>query len=1561
MKKLNVITEQRTRSFIFNNGASNDDGLAAIDSDKNLKDWQLYVRDNVVYRHYKDHNVEDEPVIGPGHDTSLPAKVRADTTERMRKFDRVKKLIEMRKCVRKILYLQEKWSDEAVQVAIERGEMKEAPWKDVQRSLLDIYRNFKFAYGPINKFEVRVAGKQDKMGEQSSFRTYVNLKKFRHDPDAYLIASIEDFDPDTQTAKPGPIFFERVVRAAGLSRKIETPKDVLDCVLNVKGRVDLEEMERVISNTDFSFDEVLKSLRKDGLIFPEPESESWVTAEMYLSGNVREKLALAIKASERDESYAANVKALRKVLPKKLTTADIDVTLGVPWIPTEIIQQFAIEELGGAENTNIFYVPKLNKWYVKGDIDNWNKAEYEFGTDNKNALELLHESLSRKTHKMKKKDKASKHKELEHTKYKRELIQDHFQNWIWKDSNRREQLLKIYHERFVSEVPGSFNGEHLDFPGASVAIELHPHQQNVAWRNSQKGNTLLAHPVGVGKTFASIASAMEMKRQGMINKPSFEVPNHMLQQFAGDFLKLYPNGNILVIEDDKFVEPGEKAGEKRIDSQTKKERYVKRIREGNYDAIIMTHATSDRLAVSPKSLIQRRLQNLRELRDLYNEYEQNGSPYEVLKDISDELHKEGSKFVSFLGIADRYDISVQIQEEDSDLKNTWHDDILPNLDKDIDDPFWRVYIDAMEEIECEIHGKKNAGPYFEDTGIDYIFKDEAHLYKNLTISSRIEGVSGRSSARAENFYEKLIYLNEKNKKEKGRSEFFSTLMTATPVSNAVAEIYTMQRYMQPDKVKEKGFEHFDAWAAMFTEIEEIMELAPETTHYQMVQRLSKYKNLPELLRMVHDFSDIINNEDFKHIAERLNLNLPKLEGDEIKAVKIDRPASMKLFFLSLAYRAAIQRYDLREFWQEQSANLSDEEIDQVKMIARDRVFRGVDFDWSDEEDFSEYNNLDKDDDDDDFEIALPESIGDNGREEELEEVNGEENIKRVEEAKAYRSMASRDNILNVMNDARMASVDPTLVGFEPAEEDYTKLDVLADHVFEVYQESKNFEYPDKNSSNGEREPLKGALQTVWCDLGVPNSGRDYSVYDAIKDKLILRGIPRGKIRFIHNYKDDKSKAQLFEECRRGEVSVLILSTEKGGTGLNIQKRHYATHFIDTTFRGGSDLAQRLGRLIRQGCLNPVVKAYAYLYGGTADEFLWAMGARKSFSAAQILQGKIEERHADIEDPLTDMMKAIATQASDNKDVLEKARIDKTLAKMKRNRRIHKYDLKRAEQEASYIEQDIKRIEIERNDKKALLKSMKMPKDNLFPLQLSGEYKTPTKIGELLQDDLREVRRELRDNVKLLDGTLSDTSVQLSRRLGQVYGFPVFLHGSVDLTKKSIGYEADKVEDDKKEIDTRNDYKYNFTIEIMDGKPTRIPITTDDFKESKYESLYKNFQKLNEEMISTEDKMRVRDIKKILKEEFNEAALEQAKDVIKTSRVELVNKVLAPYIDLDKKIKDLENNLKSCRLKLTKMQSVMQREFPYEKDYQSLVKQARILEKSILGKSDSYDENLDVKP
>ena len=687
--------------------------------------------------------------------------VRQDVSAAM--TERIKGLMELRDCTRRLIQLQTEDAGDA-EIAAE------------QQRLNQLYDAYTAKHGLISNRE--------------------NKRAFSDDSSYYLLCSLEILDEDGKLERKADMFTRRTIQPRRPVEHTETAAEALAVSLNELGRVDMEYMSRLCGKSET---EIAAEL--SGVIFRVPGEKRYATADEYLSGNVREKLREAEAAAKADPSFNVNVEALRAAQPRELTASEIDVRLGANWIEPRYIEQFMVETFQptywASRSMDVSYSPYISEWHIDGKSAvgaNDVNACSTYGTSRINAYKILENTLNlrdvRIYDKIEDADGTERRvlnvKETTLAQQKQQVIKDAFRDWLWKDPKRRETLVARYNELFNSTRPREYDGSHLTFPGINPEIELREHQRNAIARILYGGNTLLAHEVGAGKTFTMAAAAMEAKRLGLCRKPMFAVPNHLTEQWASEFLRLYPSANILVATKKDF-EPANR------------KKFCARIATGDYDAVIIGHSQFERIPVSQE----------RQERLLRSEIE------DITEGINQLKRSSGERF------------SIKAMEK---TKKS----LEAKLKKLLDSP-------------------KDDVVTFEELGVDRLFVDEAHSYKNLYYHTKMQNVAGLSSAEAQkssDMYMKCRYMDELTG---SRGIVFAT---GTPVSNSMTELYTMQRYLQHDTLERLGLGHFDSWAANFGETVTALELAPEGTGYRALTRFSKFFNLPELMNLFREVADI---------------------------------------------------------------------------------------------------------------------------------------------------------------------------------------------------------------------------------------------------------------------------------------------------------------------------------------------------------------------------------------------------------------------------------------------------------------------------------------------------------------------------------------------------------------------------------------------------------------------------------------------------------------------------------------------------------------------------------
>ena len=1034
---------------------------------------------------------------------------------------RIKGLIIIRDCTRNLIELQ-------------ADDYPEEDIKAAQELLNTKYDNFTEKYGLIN--------------------SRANKSAFSDDSSFALVSALEILGDEGQLERKADIFFKRTIMPHKPITQVDTASEALAVSIGEKACIDMEYMQSLTGKEE---KELFNDLK--GVIFLNPLYEDnnenlskYFSADEYLSGNVREKLAIARNSAKVDSRFNINVEALEKVQPEDLTASEISVRLGSTWLPVDIVQQFIYEFLntpGYAKSSIIVHYSRYTgEWSIDGkSYDRSNvKAYNTYGSARINAYKIIEETLNLKDVRIfdyvedidgNRKAVLNK-KETAIAQSKQELIKQGFQDWVWADPERRERLCKLYNEKFNSIRPREYDGSHIVFSGMNPEITLREHQRNAVAHILYGGNTLLAHAVGAGKTFEMVAAAQESKRLGLCNKSLFVVPNHLTEQWASEYLQLYPSANILV------------ATKKDFETKNRK-RFCGRIATGDYDAVIIGHSQFEKIPMS----IERQRASL--------EQQEN----EITEGLAELKRNRGENF---------------------SIKQ------LERAKKSI-----RQKIEKLND-----QSRKDDVVTFEELGVDRIFVDESHYYKNLFLYTKMRNVGGIAQTEAQkssDLFMKCRYLDEITG---GRGTVFAT---GTPISNSMVELYTIQRYLQYDTLIKNDLQHFDSWASTFGETVTAIELTPEGTGYRAKTRFAKFFNLPELMSMFKEVADI-------RTADMLELPVPKANFHNI-AVK---PSEIqKDMVAKLAERA-------------------------------EKVRKG---------------NVD----------------------------------------------ASVDNMLKITNDGRKLALDQRMLNDMLPDFEGSKINACVDNVYRIWNENS----------------AKKSAQLIFCDLSTPKNDGTFSVYNDIRKKLIERGIPESEVKFIHEADTDVKKKDLFQKVRKGEVRVLLGSTQKMGAGTNVQDRLIALHDVDCPWRP-SDLEQRAGRIIRQGNSNPEVEIYRYVTEQTFDAYLYQLVEGKQKFASQIMTSKSPVRSADDIDETALSYAEIKMLATGNPYIKEKMDLDIQIQKLKllkANYLSEKYNLedkiiKFYPQKIAALNNTIKALEQDL----ATAKAHPKPSDDSFVgIEIDGKY------------------------------------------------------------------------------------------------------------------------------------------------------------------------------------------------------------------------------------------------
>ena len=1119
----------------------------SIPADPNVKNYSYTVVDGDVY--YRENSCMVRP------DLNATAEAR------------VKGLVGLRECVQQLIDLQMDAAtpDSAIQ--------------DKQAELNRLYDSFSAKYGLINDRANRLA--------------------FADDSSYYLLCALEVIDEDGKLERKADMFTKRTIKPHKAVETVDTASEALAVSIAERACVDMAYMSELTGKTS---DELAAELQ--GVIFRVPGqvekdgTPHYVTADEYLSGNVRRKLRQAQRAAQQDPSFAANVEALTAAQPKDLDASEIEVRLGATWIDKEYIQQFMYETFDTPfymqRNIEVNYTPFTAEWQITGksSISQNNVAAYTtYGTSRANAYKILEDSLNLRDVRIYdtvedadgRERRVLNAKETTLAAQKQQAIRDAFKDWIWKDPDRRQALVRQYNEEMNSTRPREYDGGHITFGGMNPAITLREHQKNAIAHVLYGGNTLLAHEVGAGKTFEMVAAAMESKRLGLCQKSLFVVPNHLTEQWASEFLRLYPYANILVTTKKDFETHNRK-------------KFCARIATGDYDAIIMGHSQFEKIPISRE----------RQERLLYEQID------EITEGIAEVQASGGERFTV------------------KQLERT------------------RKSLEArLEKLQAE--SRKDDVVTFEQLGVDRLFVDEAHNYKNLFLYTKMRNVAGLSTSDAQkssDMFAKCRYMDEITG---NRGVIFAT---GTPVSNSMTELYTMQRYLQYDRLQELNMTHFDCWASRFGETVTALELAPEGTGYRARTRFSKFFNLPELMNLFKEVADI-------KTADQLNLPTPEVEYHNIVAQPTEHQQEM---VKALSERAS-------------------------------EVHRG----------------------------SVDPSV---------------------------------DNMLKITSDGRKLGLDQRIINQLLPDEPGTKVNQCVDNIMQIWRDgdadkltqlvfcdiSTPQAAPSKKAAKQLDNPLLHGLEEA-IPLDEPEPA--FTIYEDIRQKLIAQGMPADQIAFIHEANTEVRKKELFSKVRTGQVRVLLGSTAKMGAGTNVQDRLVALHDLDCPWRPG-DLAQRKGRIERQGNQNPLVHVYRYVTEGTFDAYLWQTVENKQKFISQIMTSKSPVRSCDDVDETALSFAEIKALCAGDPRIKERMDLDVEVAKLKLMKADHQSKQYRLEDQLlKYFPQEIETnkgyIQGFEVDLETLV-AHPHPADGFAGMEIRGDVLTDKEnAGAALLDACKEVK------------------------------------------------------------------------------------------------------------------------------------------------------------------------------------------------------------------------------
>ena len=1116
-------------------------------ADPDVKNYSYTVVDGAVY--YR----ENSRMVRPDLNATAEA--------------RVKGLVELRDCVQRLIDLEM------------NAAMPDAAIREQMAELNRLYDAFSAKYGLINDRANRLA--------------------FADDSSYYLLCALEVLDEDGRLERKADMFTKRTIKPHEAVASVDTAAEALAVSISEKACVDMGYMASLTGRTG---DELAEELR--GVIFQVPGQTEpdgtphYVTADEYLSGNVRQKLRQAQRAAERDPAFSINVEALTAAQPKDLDASEIEVRLGATWIDKEYIQQFMYETFKTPpylrDVIEVKYVPYTAEWQVTGknSVGYNNVAAYTtYGTNRANAYKILEDSLNLRDVRIYdtvedadgKERRVLNAKETTLAAQKQQAIREAFKDWIWKDPQRRQALVRQYNEEMNSTRPREYDGSHIVFGGMNPSITLREHQKNAIAHVLYGGNTLLAHEVGAGKTFEMVAAAMEAKRLGLCQKSLFVVPNHLTEQWASEFLRLYPSANILVTTKKDFEKHNRK-------------KFCARIATGDYDAIIIGHSQFERIPISKER--QERL--LRE------------QIWEITEGISEVESSGGERFTV-----------KQLERTKKSLEA------------------------RLEKLQAE--GRKDDVVTFEQLGVDRLFVDEAHNYKNLFLYTKMRNVAGLSTTDAQkssDMFAKCRYMDEITG---GRGVVFAT---GTPVSNSMTELYTMQRYLQYDRLQELGMAHFDCWASRFGETVTALELAPEGTGYRARTRFSKFFNLPELMNLFKEIADI-------KTADQLHLPTPEVEYHNIVAQPTEHQKEMVKALSERAAKVHGGSIDPRE-----------------------------------------------------------------------------------------------DNMLKITSDGRKLGLDQRIINPLLPDEPGTKVNQCVDNIMQIWRDGQSDKLtqlvfcdistpqasPARKVAKALDNPTLHALEDA---VPLPEPEPAFTVYEDIRQKLIAQGMPADQIAFIHEANTEVRKKELFSKVRTGQVRVLLGSTQKMGAGTNVQDRLVALHDLDCPWRPG-DLAQRKGRIERQGNQNEKVHVFRYVTEGTFDAYLWQTVENKQKFISQIMSSKSPVRSCDDVDETALSFAEIKALCAGDPRIKERMDLDVDVSRLKLMKADHQS--KQYQMEDNLLKYFPEQIEKHKGFIKGLEADMETlaahphPADSFAGMEVRGDTLTDKEnAGAALLDACKEVK------------------------------------------------------------------------------------------------------------------------------------------------------------------------------------------------------------------------------
>lgn len=1262
-------------------------------------------------------------------------------------------------------------------ITYQKEDYPEGEIKALQSRLNKLYDDFSGKYGLIN--------------------SRANKRLLQEDANYSLVSTLENLNKEGNFIGKSDIFTKRTIKKAELIEHTDNLTEALILSISQKGNVNLEYMEELTGNIRKELIEGLKGEIFLNLDSFEPSditpfssaldlgdfSRNYVSADEYLSGNIREKIEVvdayiknidyeikrneeeldkphelqsgleAGRSNQEELSHKSEIidkisvlkqelsdlnyqkKRLEEVMPKTLEASDITVKMGSTWIPEKDYKSFMFNLLKTSAsnrwNIDIKYTDFTGEYRVEGKSTDKNNdlANFTYGTSRVSAYKLIEDSLNLRDTKVYdqivdsdgRKTSVLNQKETMLARSKQEIIKEEFKNWIFEDVDRRNRLVKKYNERFNSIRLREYDGSHLPFDGINPEIKLRPHQKDAIARGLFGGNTLLAHEVGAGKTFEMIGIAMESKRLGMSSKAMFVVPNHIVEQFGREFNELYPAANILCATEKDFT-------------PDKRKRFCSRIATGDYDAVIIGHSQFEKIPISKER----------------QEYE--------LKSQIDEI-------VEFIGEYKR----------DRDQRFS-----VKQLEK------------TKKSLEAKLkklndYYKKDDVVTFEELGIDKLFVDEAHSYKNLYLFSKMRNVSGISATDSQKSSDMLMKCRYMDEITGGKGVVFAT---GTPVSNSMAELYTMQRYLQYYELKKMHLQHFDSWASTFGETVTAIELNPEGNGYRSKTRFSKFYNLPELMNMVKQFMDI-------KTADVLNLPVPNAHFETIKT----KPT------------------------------------EEQKQIL---------------ETFSE----------------------------------------RADKVRAKQVDSSVDNMLLITNDGKKMALDQRLINPLLPDDENSKVNTCVKNIFSIWDK-----YTDKKSA-----------QLVFCDMSTPSS--EFNIYDDIRNKLITMGIPKEEIEFIHNANNNSEKDAIFDKVRKGEVRVLLGSTQKMGAGTNAQDKLIAIHDLDVPWRP-ADLAQRAGRIVRQGNENKDVYIFRYVTENTFDAYLFQTLENKQKYISQIMTSKTPVRVAEDVDEATLNYAEIKALATGNPLIREKMDLDVEVSKLKMLEsnfksnlykledkvvKVYPKEIENLKNKIENLKKDIKAVEPyrEENTDKAVYiqSSLENVGENSMEIEKKSDKEAVSKFTALILDgkkytDKRQAGEFLISKIKSIKKTDDFKSEEV--KIGEYRNFDLFAY--YDSFSNQYKFNLKGEENHYGEFGTDGIGNITRMDNVLDRMPERLEQTLGKLSdtESQLETAKLEIgKKFPQDELLKEKTLRLAEVNNLLDMGQKEAVTEEKNPLLEEVKEELIH-------------------------------------------------------------------------